>query len=141
MEGNQIRDNGNGTFTTTASTLRYSKLDQYIMGLIPPSAVPPSFFVQNSGDKSAAPKVGVNFSGTRVNVTIQQIVQAEGPRVPSSATSQKSFREAFIYFIKPGTGGPNPDQLARVDKIRTMWQVFFSTSTNHKGSIDTTLPH
>jgi hypothetical protein len=141
MEGNQIRDNGNGTFTTVASTLRYSKLDQYIMGLIPPGAVPPSFFVQNGGDKGAAPVVGANFSGTRVNVTVQQIIQAAGPRVPPSTTSQKAFREAFIYFIKPGTGGPNPSQLAQVEKIRAMWQPFFSNATNHKGSLDTTLPH
>lgn len=141
MEGNQIRDNGNGTFTTVASTLRYSKLDQYMMGLIPPGAVPPSFFVQNSGDKGAPPAVGATFSGTRVNVTLQQIIQAVGPRVPPSTTSQKAFREAFIYFIKPGTGGPNPSQLAQVEKVRTMWQTFFSSATNHKASLDTTLPH
>lgn len=138
MEGNQIRDNGNGTFTTIAATDRYSKLDQYLMGLIPPSAVPPSFFVQNGGDKTAAPAIGAQFSGTRVNVTIQQIIQAEGPRIPSSATSQKSFREAFIYFIKPGTT-PAASQVAQVDKIRKMWQSYFKTAVNNKGSINTTL--
>ena len=35
MEGNDIEDLGGGSFRTTASVQRYSRLDQYAMGLLP----------------------------------------------------------------------------------------------------------
>jgi hypothetical protein len=146
MGGNEITDNGNGTFTTTAATLRYSKLDQYLMGLIPSSAVPPFFyagtsptdFFSESPGSGSPPQVNVTFGGTRVNVTINQIIEAEGPRVPSIKTSQKQFREAFIYFIRPGSHA-NPAQLAKIDNIRTRWQTFFSAATDHHGTMITRL--
>ena len=36
MEGNDIEDLGGGSFRTTAAVQRYSQLDQYAMGLLPP---------------------------------------------------------------------------------------------------------
>jgi len=36
LDGNDIRDNGNGTFTTVDVTQRYSPLDQYLMDFGPP---------------------------------------------------------------------------------------------------------
>ncbi|MCI0617404.1 hypothetical protein L0244_30900, partial [bacterium] len=47
MHGNDIHDNSNGTFTTTDVDRRFSLLDQYLMGLIPASDVPPMFYVAN----------------------------------------------------------------------------------------------
>src|SRR3990172_5456584 len=102
MEGNDIKDNGNGTFITTASTATFSKLDLYIMGLLPSSAVPSTFFVRTNTNRGRAPQVGVTFSGPRVNVNVDHIIQAEGARVPSVETSQKAFKEAFIYLVQPG---------------------------------------
>ncbi len=47
MEGNDIEDLGGGSFRTVAAVRRYSLLDQYAMGLVPESQVPPFFYVQN----------------------------------------------------------------------------------------------
>lgn len=150
MGGNDITDNGNGTFTTTAAILRYSKLDQYIMGLIPASAVPPFFYAgtkptefdffseSSSLGSGSEPQVGVTFSGTRVNVNINQVIQAEGPRVPSSKTSQKVFREAFIFFLRPGRK-PTSQELEKLNRIRIQWQAWFENATGRHGKIETRL--
>jgi hypothetical protein len=139
MEGNDIRDNGDGSFTTVAATELYSKLDRYIMGFIPAAQVPGSFFVSGSGaDKGRAPQVGVTVRGTRVNVTVNQIIQAEGARVPAAAQSQKKFREAFILLSK--TNQSTQAAVNKLDRIRREWQAFFHTQTGDMGTLDTTLP-
>ena len=47
MEGNDIEDLGGGQFRTTDAVKRFSRLDQYAMGLISASSVPTFFYVQN----------------------------------------------------------------------------------------------
>ncbi len=139
MEGNDWQDNGNGTFTTIAATEQFSKLDRYLMGLIPPSQVPPFFLVRAAGNPGDAPAVGVTVTGTRVDVTVDDVIAAEGARNPSSAASQKKWKQAFIYFIEPGTN-PDPARLAQVDLIRRKWQSYFRAATGRKGKITTKLP-
>jgi hypothetical protein len=138
MEGNDIRDNGDGTFITTQSNEIYSKLDRYMMGLLAPGAVPPTFVVTGSSDTDRPPQPNVTLRGTKVAVSVQDIIRAEGPRIPNSAASQKQFREAFIFFTKKDT--PAPADIARVEKIRTMWTAFWKQQHANKSTIDTTLP-
>jgi hypothetical protein len=139
MGGNDIRDNEDGTFITTASTLTYSKLDQYLMGFVPASDVPPFFFVRTSSIQTGLqPEKDKSFSGTKVNLGINQIVLANGPRIPSSESSQKQFREAFIYFTDRGTL-PGSAELTRIEKIRLAWEHYFDQKTNHHAKIDTVL--
>ena len=47
MEGNDIEDQGGGPFRTTAAVKRFSRLDQYAMGLVSASQVPTFFYVEN----------------------------------------------------------------------------------------------
>ena len=88
MEGNDIEDLGGGSFRTTAAVQRYSRLDQYAMGLVSASQVPTFFYVDNptnvAGGRQAdsAPRVGVTFNGTRRDVLIEDIIAINGPRVP-----------------------------------------------------------
>src|SRR4029453_17309624 len=68
MEGNDIEDLGGGSFRTVDAVKRYSRLDQYLMGLVPPSAVPPFFYVESPNStrtRESAPSIGVSFTGTR----------------------------------------------------------------------------
>lgn len=142
MEGNEIRDNGDGSFLTTASTERYSPLDQYAMGLIPASAVPPFFYVDGgSSDTIAAgrhPETGVSFTGTRHDVTIDDVIAVEGEREPSSDKAPKSFKMAFI-LIEPAGGHPSRASLAKVDRIRRRWSPYFHTATDGHATVDTRL--
>jgi hypothetical protein len=142
MEGNDIVDNGDGTFTTTSNaTTRYSDLDQYFMGLLDPSQVLPTFAVFNpvsSRANSSAPWPGVSFSGTRHPVTINDFITRNELRSPTVATSQKTFRQAWILLVPAGQT-PSAADVNKVDTIRQAWQAFFSTATLSRGSLDTTL--
>jgi hypothetical protein len=136
MEGNDIQDLGNGTFRTVGAVSRYSALDQYAMGLRAASEVPPMFLVTRvtSGQSAgAAPRVGVDIAGTRKDVTIADIVAANGARRPDSAAAPKTFRQAFLYLV---AGTPETsDDLQKLEGIRAAWETFFGDSTDRRGTM------
>ncbi len=141
LEGNRIRENGDGTFTTTGVVEHYSDLDQYLMGLRSPAEVAASFLVRNPGiffSPARAPQLNVSFSGQRVNVTPQQIIEANGPRRPNSVIAPKNFNFAFL-LVTPRNSTPSPDQLAQVDKIRQAWESYFAQATSFRGTANTAL--
>ncbi|MFN8008728.1 MAG: IPT/TIG domain-containing protein [Terriglobia bacterium] len=142
MEGNEIRDNGDGTFTTTAATDRYGPLDQYLMGFLDPNAVGPLFYVSDvsgtSQTSASPPALGVTFRGTRQTFMIDDVMVAEGPRVPDASLAPKVFHQGFILLIPQGTTPPQAD-LDKITAIRQRWQQFFSDATNGNGTVDTTL--
>jgi hypothetical protein len=135
MEGNDIEDLGGGSFRTVGAVRRYSLLDQYAMGLVTESQVPPFFYVDNpvnvsgSRDASSAPRIGVTFNGTRRDVLIQDIVAANGPRLPVPADSSRVHRQAFILVVGAGRS-PDDAQIAKVDRIRRAWEIFFREATD-----------
>jgi hypothetical protein len=140
MLGNDIQDNGDGTFTTLGGLRRYSDLDLYLMGLIPPEQVPDVFYVDNVPDAQhdAKPRAGVTFTGDRVNVTIEQIIAAEGPRIPTSVESQKHFRTAFVLLTADGRP-PRPEALAKLQRIRRRWVEYFHEITRGLATMETTI--
>jgi hypothetical protein len=144
MEGNDIEDLGGGAFRTTAAMQGYCKLDLYGMGLVRPGDVPPVFYVESptnvnpSRTFESAPRVGVTFNGTRRNVLIQDIIDAIGPRQPSSDTSPKTHRQAWVYVIGRGTS-PSQADLARLDRMRTQFEPFFRRITDNRMVVTTSL--
>ncbi|PYS55677.1 MAG: hypothetical protein DMG13_02920 [Acidobacteria bacterium] len=156
VEGNEIEDLGDGNFRTVAATIRYSPLDQYVMGLRPASQVPPWFVVANPvlGSTlptgfplqcrnaqrlpSCAPFVGLQFAGVRRDVTIDEIISLAGPRVPSFEQAQKDFRVAFILVTQRGQP-PKASSLQSLDTFRTQWQSFFTDAVDGRGTMNTEL--
>ena len=144
MEGNDIEDLGGGSFRTVAAVQRYSLLDQYAMGLIPDSAVPPFFYVESptnmssSRTRESAPEVGITFNGTRRDVLIQDVIAIEGPRSPAAAESARVHRQAFVYLVSAGKA-PDNGQVAKVDGIRRAWEGFFFQATDKRMQAITTL--
>jgi hypothetical protein len=138
MEGNDISDLGGGAFRTVGAVSQFSPLDQYAMGLRTAAEVPLMFLVRDATGSSAdsAPRIGVDLRGTRKDVRIEDVVAAMGPRVPSAATAQKNFREAFIYIVR---GSETSDELAKLERIRTAWETYFSDSVGRRGSMSTRL--
>ena len=135
MEGNDIRDNGDGTFTTTATWQGFSKLDQYLMGFLRPDQVPPFFYVNNTGfDPAQAPSTGVIMNGTRINVNINQIIAAEGPRIPNAANSQKVIQVAFALLGRQGEP-PSLDSVRKVNQYRNRLATYFRQQTEGRGRI------
>jgi len=141
MEGNEWRDNADGSFTTVAATERYSPLDLYLMGVVPPEDVPPFFVITDPDpplDPGLAPTLDVTVSGGAKWVTLDDVVAAEGPRVPSWQTAQRRFRQAFVLLVENG-GTPKPESIDKLDTLRTAWESFFSQVTGGGASVDTSL--
>ena len=141
-EGNDIEDLGGGRFRTIAAGVRYGPLDQYLMGLRAAEEVPPFFVVRSpsetaSTDRGRDPEPNVTFSGTRRDVTIAEVIAAEGPRSPAFGEAPRTVRQAFIYVA---VGGPAPEvDLERVERIRAAWAAFYARSTDGRGAAEPTL--
>jgi hypothetical protein len=135
MEGNDIEALGGGMFRTVGAVRRFNLLDQYAMGLIPPSEVPMFFYVDSPTNMSvtrtreSAPQIGVTFNGTRRDVTIDQIIAIQGPRIPSAADAPKEHRQAFVYVTSAGRA-PEAGQVEKLDRIRRAWEEFFLQATD-----------
>lgn len=144
LEGNDIEDLGGGSFRTGAAVRRYSRLDQYAMGLRPPTDVPVFFYVADPVNLSqpkeadSAPAAGVTFNGTRRDVLIDDIIAIHGPRQPSAAESPKVHRQAFVYIVGAGRS-VDPAQVAKVDRIRREWETFFLAATDGRMRAETRL--
>ncbi len=132
--GNDWKSNGDGTFTSVSASKYYSALDLYLMGMIDKSQVPPMTLIENTNfDSSLLPSIGITITGTARTVTIDDIIAAEGRRVPDATTSQKSFKTGFIFITQPGTfTGTEP---AGIEQLRSAWAGRFASLTGVKGSI------
>ena len=139
MEGNDIRDNGDGTFTTVATWKGFSLLDQYLMGFRRASEVPPFFYVSGSQlDAETAPSTNVIITGQRRDVTIDQILAAEGPRVPGFAGAQKKINVAFALLGKKGAP-PSLASIKKVNQYRNRLASYFRDQTGGRARIATFL--
>ncbi len=132
--GNDWTDNGNGTFTSTGGGKYYSGLDLYLIGMIDKAQVKPMLLIDNPLiDATRLPEVGATISGTSRYITIDDIIAAEGERIPNSSTSPKAFKTAFILLTRPGTF--NSNVLPGIETIGNAWAGRFTSLTNGKGTI------
>jgi hypothetical protein len=138
MEGNLFREDGGNRFTSIAATERYSPLDQYAMGLIAAADVPPFYYVDGCPDPAAPPEVGALVLGNRIDLTIDDIIAAEGPRVPEAAKAPHTFNMAFI-LVAQADQFPSDDSIAKVDRIRAAWEPYFAQATDGHGSVSTAI--
>ncbi len=143
LEGNLWQDNGNGTYTSATVKDYYMRLDQYLMGLRPANTVDSLWFLRDplpsNLNCNRASETPVTASGTKVWVKIDDIVAAEGPRVPDVSTAQKDFRMAFILVVPNGVK-PTAYELARLDSARAQWAGYFQTAVENLGTMNTDLP-
>ena len=141
MEGNDIEDQGGGQFRTVDAVKRYSRLDQYMMGLIPASQVPTFFYVENPSSnkqRGDAPQINQSFTGTRRDVLIDDVIAINGARSPTSDVAPHTFRQAFIYIVSNGRTADSA-LVAKLDRIRSQWETFFGTATEGRMSGNTRL--
>lgn len=149
LEGNRICDRQvqscpgpaeAGRFVTVATVEGFSPLDQYLMGLRPPWEVPETFLVVNSSitNPGRMPQPGVSFNGTRRNISIEEIIAAEGRRTPDHTVSQRRFRFAFILVTRPASAD-EAAAVEQIDRYRREFEGFFARATGGRALADTTL--
>ncbi len=134
MYGNTWQDNGDGTFTSVKGRKYYSPLDLYLMGFIDRAQVPAMLLIDNPDiDPKRVSELGVTIQGTSRHISIDDIIAAEGERIPAPGDSQKSFRAAFIYITDPGTF--TGDELYGLENIRSGWLKRYSVLTDGAGIV------
>lgn len=139
LEGNRIQDQGSNRFLTVATVEGYSIFDQYLMGFRLPEEVPPMFLVRNSSASGTRfPQVGVSFSGTRQDVAVNDVIAAEGRRVPSAEVAQRRFRFAFLLIVPAGTE-PAADDVERLETYRAEFERYYQRAAQDRGFADATL--
>jgi len=132
------------TARVTASTVsqEFSDFDLYLMGFIPPSAVSPGIILQGTPCQNCI----VNAAP----ITIADVIAANGPRVPDSSTSQKSFRIGTVVISRDRL--LTDDELATLDYFAARGESIsvlqytsgfasgttkpFYVATRHIGSVD-----
>jgi hypothetical protein len=140
MGGGYFVDNGNGTFTSAAtSPYGFSWLDLYLMGLARADEVPPSFYID-----SAQPPLGLEYwppshvsvSGNRRDFRVDDVIDAMGPRDPSCPLAQRTFTVYFVLLA--GDAGGVARRVDVMRRIRSAFETNFTTATGGRGAVVTT---
>jgi large repetitive protein len=121
---------------------RYGPFDLYAMGLLAESEVPRAFYVEDptgAGEtRDSPPRTGIGFSGTRREVSIEDVVAAMGPRNPPSSGAPRFHRQAWVYVVGRGRTA-DPAAIAKLETIRRAFEGFFASATGGRMSVETRL--
>src|ERR1035438_6456703 len=140
-EGEQINDLGGGSFITGTVTQGFAPLDRYLMGFAPSSDVADTFVVLNpSASPLGHPQSGYFFTGSRLNISVNDVIQAVGRRTPDHTVAQHRFRFGFVLVVPEGAQdsaiAPNVQQ---VETYRQQFVAAYTKFSNNLGAADTTL--
>ncbi|MEZ5332102.1 MAG: CARDB domain-containing protein [Thermoanaerobaculia bacterium] len=136
LYGNRWRDNQDGTFTSTAVERILSPLDLYLAGLVSAEEVPPlSLLINSAIDRERLPELGAVVSASTENIEIEDVIAAEGDRVPSAEDSPHEFQAAFLYLVRPGEP-VSADELAALERIREGLLLRFTAATGARAALE-----
>jgi len=142
LEGNRIEDRGADSefrYLTTGTVEGYSPLDQYLMGLLPPEDVGPMFAVHPSAINPARlPQKGILFNGSRLDITMDGLIAAEGRRIPDHTVAQSRFRFAFIVITAEGAE-PSAAAIEQMETYRSEFEPYFNSVSGGRAWADTSL--
>jgi len=141
MGGSVWQDNFDGTYTQLdddyyVPATGYSYLDLYLMGLISAAEVPDFFMLKNLVPAGKDTNGHAIFKAERTKVTIQDVIAAEGPRVPDADHSQKRFNTGIVVVVEHGEI-PSHELIERASGIRHQWIDYWATTTGHRASMTT----
>jgi hypothetical protein len=141
MGGGVWQDNFDGTFTQLdddyyVPATGYSYLDLYLMGFIAPSEVPDFFLLRNLVPAGTDANGHPIFKADRVKITINDVIAAEGPRLPDVYHSQKKFNTGMVIIVEHGKK-PSRELIERTNGIAARWIDYWETTTGHRSSMTT----
>ncbi|HTW48830.1 MAG TPA: hypothetical protein VMD92_12830 [Acidobacteriaceae bacterium] len=141
MGGGVWQDNFDGTYTQLddnyyVPATGYSYLDLYLMGMIAPSEVPDFFMLRNLVPAGKDANGHPIFKADRTKVTIEDVIAAEGPRLPDVDHAQKDFNTGMIMVVEHGKA-PSPELIERTNGIRERWMDYWTTVTGHRSTMTT----
>jgi len=105
-----------------------------LMGLICAAEVPDFFIlkdlVRTGKDANGQPV----FTAARTKVTIQDVIAAQGPRLPDVAQSQRKFNTGIVVVVEHGQS-PSHELIERANGIRRQWIEYWETATGRRASM------
>jgi hypothetical protein len=136
MGGGYFTQSGNTFTAAVKSAVGYSWFDLYLMGLAAEEEVPPMYVIDGTNLGMAyTPPSNVVVTGTRHDVTLQQVIAAMGPRRPSAASSQHEFKVVFVLLSEPGR---NVDaDLVALERVRSTFVEMFGKATGRRAFVET----
>ena len=139
MGGGVWQDNFDGTFTQLdddyyVPSTGWSYLDLHLMGLVKPEEVPDFFILRNLKPAGEDANGHPIFKADRTKITIQDVIAAEGPRMPGVAKSQRQFNTGMVMVVEHGKK-PSPELLERTEGIRKRWIEYWPITTGHRASM------
>jgi hypothetical protein len=141
MGGGVWQDNFDGTFTQLdddyyVPATGYSYLDLYLMGMISAAEVPDFFILRNLVPAGKEVNGRPIFKADRTKVTIQDVIAAEGPRLPDVDHSQRKFNTGIVVVVEHGHA-PSHELVDKADAIRQRWIDYWEVTTGHRASMTT----
>lgn len=137
MDGVTFTDNGDGTFTVGEYATKYGPLDLYAMGIIGPHEVGPMYIIRDAryaDNNQPVDRIndgwtgvlspGRVVTGTRLDLTIDDIIAVHGPRVPAWDEENEDWRVAFVLVTRPGeTAADVAAQVTKLETGRITWET------------------
>ena len=142
QDGVAWTDNRNGTFSWTERNLRYGNLDLYGMGLLPGDELPPFFAIVDVPNYTRPGCADWNagrvptqqtVSGARLDLGIEDIVAANGPRLPEMWAGY--MRELQVVVTKPNESVSSTTAMGlaqRIDRARLWWEEWARTASQNR---------
>lgn len=137
MYGSLWEDQLDSSFKTTAIRKSLSPLDLYLMGMIEAQAVPDFFLIKNGtpGDREDLPPfLGTIATGTKQLISIDDVLAAEGQRIPNMSNAQHKFKLHFVLLKRPEQEIKARD-IGRMLVLQKQFQTRFQVETSGVGQI------
>jgi hypothetical protein len=139
LGGSVWQDNLDGTYTQLRDgffvpATGYSSLDLYFMGLISAEEVSDFFILRNLVQIGKDTDGHSVFRGERTKVTIQDVIAAQGPRIPDVDHSQRKFNTGIVVIVEHGKS-PSHQIIQQANGIRQQWIEYWETTTGHRASM------
>jgi hypothetical protein len=106
------------------------------MGLISAAEVPDFFLLRNLVPAGKDANGHPIFKADRTKVTIQDVIAAEGPRLPDVDHSQRKFNTGIVVMVEHGQS-PSHELVERANAIRERWMDYWWTTTGRRALMTT----
>ena len=126
LGGNQFQSHG-----IANDFFHFHPLDLYLMGLLPRELVGSFYVIQNPSANSGT------ITGTKKNLTVQNVIWSEGERDPAYPDTQKEWKQAFVVLTKDAHASHAFVQQVVNQRREFTWELY--KAMRFLGKVDTTL--
>jgi len=144
IEGNDWVELSPNSFENASVVNGFSNLDLYLMGYRSPEEVPDFFYIDSPSNNSIANRSAGTISkggmatGTRTNVSVNDIITVESLRAPSRDFSQKDYHQGFILLVEQDSSA-TADEISKLQNFIDAWRDYWNVHTDGRGTLSTSL--